>query len=143
MKRNCGVNSQGYNEPLFQAFLDNREEVSAKKKKVNTDRAVKMLRRKLTEWAFIGFNVDQIIENSITNGWTGLFVPKGMVPKQQIKRPTGQMQKLTEQIAERHQIPQAKTYQEKHDHARKVRKQAEEARATLRKMANLNSDQRR
>lgn len=56
-------------EDLFNDFL-----LMRKKKKVpNTDRAIKLLINKLTEFHKEGQDINKVIENSIMRGWTGVF----------------------------------------------------------------------
>lgn len=52
----------------------------AQRPKKPTDHAVEMLIEKLADIQKLGFPPAVVLKESIANGWTGLFVPKGMAP---------------------------------------------------------------
>lgn len=57
---------------LWESFLQFRKEVKSKM----TDHAQDLAIRKLDKWRKAGHDPKEIIENSIINGWKGLFEPK-------------------------------------------------------------------
>ncbi len=71
-----------YSEPLFQEFLDNRASMAHQGKRINTKRAVEMLRKKLEIFNNEGYSCNLILENSIEAGWRSVFRPKGVEPRQ-------------------------------------------------------------
>lgn len=90
-----------YDEDLFQEFLKERERISPKKKRVNTDRAVKMLRTKLETFYHEGYDCDLIIrrslgENESNSPWLGVFRPKGVEPKQRPLKPKGRLKEMVD-----------------------------------------------
>jgi len=107
------------NELLFQEFLANRIEVTGKKK-INTDRAVKSLRKKIHKWEVIGYNVDAILQHAIDLGWRGLFLPKGMEPRQKHLQPHKSVQGAIDGLVKHTAIPKP-NYAQKHAHANQVR----------------------
>lgn len=58
---------------LWESFLQFRKEVKSKM----TDHAQDLAIKKLDKWRKAGHDPKEIIENSIINGWKGLFEPKG------------------------------------------------------------------
>lgn len=57
---------------LWESFLQFRKELKSKM----TDHAQELAIRKLEKWRAAGHDPKEIIENSIINGWKGLFEPK-------------------------------------------------------------------
>lgn len=57
---------------LWQKFLDHRKKVKAS----TTQEAEKLVLEKLKAWKQKGHNPEEIIKNSIENGWKGVFEPK-------------------------------------------------------------------
>ena len=106
------------NEELFRDFLQNRVEITGKKK-INTDLAVQKLRKKLEGWEITGFNIDHIIEHAIEQGWRGLFLPHELVPKQRHIGPPQAALDLIKGV--NNPMPKDKTNRAKHDHANAVR----------------------
>ena len=115
-----------WDEKLFDTFLANRLETTGKKK-INTDSAVELLRSKCVKWHNIGYNVDAILENAIELGWQGLYLPKGMEPRQTHAKAAPEYQDLFSKVAMGHRMPRGRSAQEKHDRANKVRRDGEHA----------------
>ena len=112
-----------YTEDLFQEFLLNRAEI-AKKKSINTDRAVKALRKKLDGWAVMGYPCNRILNHAIEVGWRGLFLPQGIEPKQKHLKAPKQALDLVDQIKHNTRVKQPPTASQKQVHADSVRNQA-------------------
>ena len=108
-----------WDEDLFDAFLANRLEIV--KKPINTERAVKSLRKKLIEWHNIGYNINAILQHAIDVGWRGLFIPTGMEPRQSHLKPSGKLSTMVDQVSRKHRMPRGKTQVELHDQANGVR----------------------
>lgn len=60
------------NEQMFQEVLDNRAEMSNKGQRVNTKRAVKMLRDSLDRLAEKGFDQDAMMNLMLKHSWRGI-----------------------------------------------------------------------
>lgn len=116
------------NEELFQDFLANRIEISGRKK-INTQRAIESLRGKLLGWHYTGFDTSAILQHAIDVGWRGLFLPPGLEPKQRYHKPVGKIKTAVDSIIKH--PGSAMTDRQKHEHAKKVRQQAIEARRSL------------
>lgn len=116
------------NEKLFQDFLANRIEVTGKKK-INTERSVESLRKKLINWHHIGFDTTVIMQHAIDVGWRGLFLPTGMEPKQKHYRARGEIKTVIDRIVKAPE--KSMTDRQRYEHAKKVRQQAVEARRSL------------
>lgn len=70
---------QSNNIPDFinKELLDDFFEMRKKKRVPLTDRALKLLINKFNEFHSKGLDVNKLIENSIMNGWTSIFEPRG------------------------------------------------------------------
>jgi len=55
------------------AFIECRKRLKAP----NTERAIKLILSKLAKFHAEGLNVNEIIDQSVENGWKGVFAPKG------------------------------------------------------------------
>jgi hypothetical protein len=74
---------QCINQELWEAYKEMR-----KKKKANmTDKARDILIRDLCKWSAQGYDINAILERSITQNWTGLFLPKDDQSKPHILKP--------------------------------------------------------
>jgi len=74
-----------------------------KKKKEATEYAQKLLIKKLTVWKAEGRDILEILENSIINSWTDLYLVKHDKDIKQSSMPSGSVEKTKELI---------KTYEE-------------------------------
>ncbi len=69
---------KGVSQKIWDEYLAHRKE---KGQKV-TERAYKMMIKKLMSWSEEGVNLDEVLLTSITNGYTGIFKPHTKATKQ-------------------------------------------------------------
>ena len=72
-------------DEMWEAYLKHRKQ----KKVAVTERSYNLLCKKLTKWHSEGHDVNAILEQSVENGWTGVFeVKKNESALQHISTPT-------------------------------------------------------
>ena len=111
-KENKGHKLETLKQETWEDFLANRAEIFGKK--INTQTSLDRIRKKLEAWEAEGWNVNEIVEKSIENGWRGVFRPKGDAPNPHLSAPP-LIRKAMETAV--HKLPPRETDEE---HALKV-----------------------
>ena len=100
MRTQCGRNAKRVEESIINNnkiqlpdFIDKElwhdfMEMRTKKRIPNTDRAMKLLVVRLTQFKDDGCEPNKIIENSIMRGWTGVFVDKDSRGVNKLRKPS-------------------------------------------------------
>jgi len=121
------------NETLFKKVLDNRAKLSNKSRRINTKRAVKMLRTRLIDLENEGYDQDKLMNIMLDRNWLGIkkawltmIQPKHLHVHRSL---SGAVQGLVKHTA----IPKS-NYAQKHAHANQVRQAGIDALANLKKI---------
>ena len=123
------------NESLFQQVLDNRAKLSNKGKRINTERAVEMLRTRLTDLEAEGYESEVLMNLMMEKSWIGIKKEWLTMLKPRHLRAAPEVLDVVDKLIQDHLLKPPD--QRKQAQADKVR---EDARAALFKITNARRE---